>query len=62
MESLILKMREKNPGWGGKTIHKVLENEGHIDLPCAKTINNILERNNCILPIHGRVKHPQDSR
>lgn len=48
MESLILKMREKNPGWGGKTIHKVLENKGHIDLPCAKTINNILKRNNCI--------------
>lgn len=48
MERLILKVREENPGWGGKTIHKVLENEGHIDLPCAKTINNILKRNNCI--------------
>ena len=48
MERLILKIREENPGWGGKTIHKVLENEGHIDLPCAKTINNILKRNNCI--------------
>lgn len=47
-EKLILKVRKENPGWGGKTIHKVLENEGHINLLCAKTINNILKRNNCI--------------
>ena len=49
-EELILKCREENPAWGGKTIRKVLENSGQIDLPCAKTCNNILKRNGCIDP------------
>lgn len=48
IEQLILSMRDKNPGWGAKTIHKVLLNAGHDDLPCVKTVNNILKRNGCI--------------
>ncbi len=48
VESLILDVRAKNPAWGGKTILKVLSNEGHTGLPCAKTANNILKRNGCI--------------
>lgn len=48
MESLILKIRSENPGWGGKTIRKVLLNQGYENLPCIKTVNNILKRNGCI--------------
>lgn len=48
IEEMILELRRENPGWGGKTIRQVLENRGETDLPCAKTIGNILSRNNCI--------------
>ena len=47
-ENLILSVRKDNPAWGGKTIHQVLVNQGHEDLPCVKTCNNILKRNGCI--------------
>ena len=43
-EELILSIRNENPGWGAKTIHKVLSNEGYSELPCIKTVNNILKR------------------
>lgn len=49
-EKLILSMREENPGWGGKKIHKVLLNEGYENLPCVKTCCNILKHNGCISP------------
>lgn len=48
IESLILQIRADNPGWGAATIHKILENQGVDNLPCVKTVNNILNRNNCI--------------
>lgn len=48
IEELILKVRFDNPGWGAKTIKQVLENHGHQNIPCAKTVNNILKRNGCI--------------
>ena len=44
IESLIVTERINNPGWGAKTIRKVLANEGHTGLPCDKTVNNILNR------------------
>ena len=47
-ENLILTLRKENPGWGAKTLHKVLENQGYENLPCIKTFNNILKRNGCI--------------
>ena len=47
-ENLILSVRKDNPAWGGKTIRQVLVNQGHEDLPCVKTCNNILKRNGCI--------------
>lgn len=49
-EQKILKVRAENPGWGAATIHKVLENAGEEHLPCVRTVNNILNRNGCILP------------
>ena len=48
IENAILKVRADNPEWGAKTIIKVLENQGYTDLPCARTANNILQRNGCI--------------
>ena len=48
VEGLILGVRAENPEWGGKTILRVLENEGHSGLPCVKTANNILKRSGCI--------------
>ena len=48
VEEAILRVRTNNPEWGAKTILKVLENNGYTDLPCARTVNNILQRNGCI--------------
>lgn len=50
IEQLILAVRAENPGWGAKTIHSVLEQQGHPNLPCVKTVNNILKRYGCISP------------
>ncbi len=49
-EELILALRAENPAWGGKTLRKVLVDQGYEDLPCVKTFNNILKRNGCISP------------
>ena len=48
IQEAILKVRYENPEWGGKTILKVLENEGYTNLPCVRTANNILQRNGLI--------------
>lgn len=50
VEAAILQLREDNPGWGAKTIRCVLERQGVQELPCVKTVNNILKRNGCISP------------
>ena len=50
IEQLILSVRDENPGWGGKTIHQVLLNQGYEGLPCSKTVSNILKRNSRISP------------
>ncbi len=47
-EELILSLRAENQAWGGKTLRKVLDNQGYKNLPCVKTFNNILKRNGCI--------------
>ena len=55
---LILAVRDENPGWGAKTIRQVLLNQGHENLPCAKTINNILHRNGRIDPAESEKRVP----
>ena len=57
IEDLILQVRKDNPGWGAATIHKVLENHGVGNLPCARTVNNILNRNNCISTEESEKRH-----
>lgn len=46
-EFLIVEERKSNPGWGAKKIKIVLEKKG-IEVPCVKTVNNILNRYGCI--------------
>jgi len=58
VELLILAVRADNPGWGAKTIHKVLTNEGYTNLPCVKTVNNILNRYGCIRPEESMKRQP----
>ena len=58
LELLVLAVRADNPGWGAKTIHTVLAREGHKNLPCAKTINNILNRYGCISPEESLKRQP----
>lgn len=48
IEAEILRVRQSNPGWGGKTIKQVLENEGRLDIPSARTVNAVLSRYGCI--------------
>lgn len=57
-EQLVLGLRESNPGWGARTIHRVLENAGHQGLPCVKTVNNILHRHGCIDPEESQKREP----
>lgn len=48
IEEKILQLRAENPGWGAKTLKAVLEAQGNTQIPCAKTVNNILNRYGCI--------------
>ena len=48
MEAQIVALRRKYPAIGAAKLRKILENEGYTDLPCARTVNNILHRNGLI--------------
>ena len=58
IEFLILELRADNPGWGSRTIRDVLLAEGHRNIPCAKTVNNILNRYGCISPEESQKRKP----
>ena len=58
VELLILAVRSENPGWGAKTIRDVLLKEGHKNIPCAKTVNNILNRYGCISLEESQKRQP----
>ena len=47
IELRIIEERCSHPGWGAKKIKYVLESKG-TEMPCVKTVNNILNRYNCI--------------
>ncbi len=47
IEIRIVEARGAHPGWGAKKIKRALENKG-TSMPCVKTVNNILNRYNCI--------------
>ncbi len=48
IEQLVVDLRLNHPAIGAAKLHRMLENEGHTDLPCVKTVNNILKRNGLI--------------
>lgn len=58
IEQLILAVRADNPGWGARTIRDVLITEGYENIPCAKTVNNILNRYGCITPEESQKRKP----
>ena len=47
IEAQIVETRTVHPGWGAKKIKVSLENKG-VEMPCVKTVNNILNRYGCI--------------
>ena len=47
IETQIIKTRAAHPGWGAKKIKVSLESKG-VEMPCIKTVNNILNRYGCI--------------
>ena len=46
-ELKIVEARSLHPGWGAKKIKISLENKG-VEMPCVKTVNNILNRYGCV--------------
>jgi len=48
VESEIVKTRKQYPALGAVKIRRIMENSGHINLPCARTFNNIFARNGLI--------------
>ena len=58
LERQILEIRAENPGWGAKRIQCVLGRRGCEDLPCVKTVNNVLNRNGCISPEESAKRKP----
>lgn len=58
IEQLIINYRMAHPAIGAAKILRILSNEGYTGLPCAKTVNNILKRNNLISPEASRAATP----
>lgn len=56
LEKAILQVRELHPAWGGRKIHRRLQNLGWQQVPAASTITAILRRNGCIDPSES-LKH-----
>lgn len=48
IEKLILNLRVKHSSWGGRKLKRRLEDLGHLNIPSATTIGNILKRNGYI--------------
>lgn len=47
IEKLILEIRQERPGWGARKIQAFLCRKGY-EMPCVRTVNNILKRNGLI--------------
>lgn len=50
MERQVLAVRADHPAWGGRKIRRVLQNQGHPDVPAASTITAILRRHEKLDP------------
>lgn len=47
IERLIFELRQERPGWGARKIQAFLSHKGY-EMPCVRTVNNILKRNGFI--------------
>jgi transposase InsO family protein len=52
-ESMVVKLREKHPCWGGRKLRKRLLNLERRDVPSASTITSILDRHGLLSEIDG---------
>ncbi|OOG53324.1 IS481 family transposase [Rhodanobacter sp. B05] len=43
-EQAVVLLRQKYPQWGGRKLHRVLLNNGHLNVPAPSTITHILRR------------------
>ena len=55
MESLVLKLREEHPAWGGRKIARRLADLGHSGVPAPSTVTAVLRR-------HGRLDATHSAR
>ena len=58
VEQLIVNYRQDHPAIGAVKIRRILKDAGHIELPCTKTVNNILKRNDLITTEASRASTP----
>lgn len=58
VEQLIVEYRQAHPAVGAVKIHRILEDAGQTELPCTKTVNNILKRNGLITTEASRAATP----
>lgn len=57
VEKLILEVRQEYPGWGARKIQIYLRHKGH-DMPCERTVNNVLKRHGLISPAASQARKP----
>jgi len=51
VEELVVAVRKEHPRWGGRKIHRVLRDEGHVGVPAPSTITGILRRWGLLSPV-----------
>ena len=49
-ETLVCRLRQEHPAWGGRKLHHYLRREGVQPLPSPSTVNNILRRHGLLDP------------
>lgn len=57
-EQEIISMRKQYPALGAVKLRRIMANGGHVDLPCARTFNNVFRRNGLIEPEASRAATP----
>jgi transposase InsO family protein len=57
-EKKIVSARKKEPALGASKIRRMLQNAGHMGLPCVSTVNAILKRNDLITKEASRAATP----
>ena len=57
IEKLIIETRKRRPGWGARKIHAYLTRTGE-NMPCIRTVNNILKRNGLISLEASQARRP----